>query len=236
MGHLVEILNSYNKSGIPPSQIYPQGQCESLDALYKLEDDWTDIIDTKGSKISLVVRNTSRASPARRYFRFNRTAATTTDRPLGADQDGSGVHQDTEGRHRRKHGWSWCAQNSCATCSLVCFQLFLACLKNLQAGNLLKEIDTDKLFSNITEILDTNVLFWRNNLFPLVRDMRKYRQPACIENMLNGFVRMKETFHAYSRYCSEQARCQHYCRENHAHNELFTAYLAWCETQKDCNR
>lgn len=115
-------------------------------------------------------------------------------------------------------------------------QLFLACLKNLQTEGLLKEIDTEKLFSNITEILDTNVLFWRNSLFPMVRDMRKYKQPPCIETMLRGFLCMKDSFRAYFRYCAEQARCQHYCRENNSHNESFAAYLAWCETQKECNR
>lgn len=116
------------------------------------------------------------------------------------------------------------------------FQLFLACLKNLQSVNLLKEIDTIKLFSNITEILDANVLFWRNSLFPLVRDMRRFRQPPCMETMCDGFLKVGDTFRSYFTYCAEQARCQHYCRDNHAHNEIFTAYLAWCETQKECNR
>lgn len=123
------------------------------------------------------------------------------------------------------------SNNSC-----VSFQLFLACLKNLQSVNILKEIDTEKLFSNITEILVSNVCFWRNTLFPLVRDMRTYKQPPCVENMCEGFSKMRETFQAYFKYCADQSRCQHYCRDIFAHNELFTAYLAWCETQKECNR
>lgn len=100
---------------------------------------------------------------------------------------------------------------------------------------LLTEIDTEKLFSNIMEILDANVLFWRNSLFPLVRDMRRDRQPPCLEIMCEGFQNIKQTFDPYFKFCAEQARCQHYCRENHAHSG-FTAYLAWCETQKECNR
>lgn len=122
---------------------------------------------------------------------------------------------------------------------MQCFsflQLFLACLKSLQTVNILKEIDTDKLFSNITDILTSNLTFWQNSLFPLVRDMRKYKQPPCIENMCEGFSKMRDGFQPYVRYCAEQSRCQHYCRDVIAHNELFTAYLAWCETQKDCNR
>lgn len=117
----------------------------------------------------------------------------------------------------------------------ILFQLFLACLKDLQSKALLKEIDTDKLFSNITEILDANVVFWRNTLFPLVRDMRKYRRTSCIENMLEGFHTIQDIFQPYYKYCAEQSRCQHYCREN-LDSEVFTAYLTWCESQKECNR
>jgi hypothetical protein len=67
-------------------------------------------------------------------------------------------------------------------------QLFLACLRDLQSHKLLTEIDREKLFSNITEILDSNVMFWRNTLFPLIRDMRQRRRTTCIENMLEGVL------------------------------------------------
>lgn len=51
MENLIEQLNNYSKYGIPKSQDcpdYPQGQCPSIDALYKLEDDWRDIVDFTG--------------------------------------------------------------------------------------------------------------------------------------------------------------------------------------------
>ncbi|KAF5282725.1 hypothetical protein FQR65_LT02722 [Abscondita terminalis] len=190
---LVEQLNTYAKNGIPNCQIYPQGQCESIDALYKLEGDWRMLIDHTGLNEKLQQQQTALWELIKTEVAYIKTLKVVTD-------------------------------------------LFLACLKNLQSANLLKEIDTEKLFSNITEILDANVLFWRNCIFPLVRDMRRYKQPPCIENMLQGFLKISDTFQAYFRYCAEQARCQHYCRENHTHNELFTAYLVWCETQKECNR
>lgn len=49
--NLIEQLNYYSKCGIPKCQDhpdYPQGQCPSIDALYKLEEDWTSIIDPSG--------------------------------------------------------------------------------------------------------------------------------------------------------------------------------------------
>lgn len=117
----------------------------------------------------------------------------------------------------------------------VVTDLFLSCLQDLQSKNLLKEIDTEKLFSNITEILEANVIFWKTTLFPLVRDMRRYKRPSCIENMLQGFSALHDTFQPYFKYCADQSRCQHYCREN-LDSDVFAAYLTWCESQKDCNR
>ncbi|KAK5646254.1 hypothetical protein RI129_004718, partial [Pyrocoelia pectoralis] len=190
---LAEQLNNYAKNGIPNCQIYPQGQCESIDALYRLEGDWRMLIDHTDLNEKLQQQQTALWELIKTEVAYIKTLKVVTD-------------------------------------------LFLACLKNLQSANLLKEIDTEKLFSNITEILDANVLFWRNCIFPLVRDMRRYKQPPCIETMLQGFLKISDTFQAYFRYCAEQARCQHYCRENHTHHELFTAYLVWCETQKECNR
>ena len=49
-------------------------------------------------------------------------------------------------------------------------------------------------------------------------------------------MQFEEIFAPYSRYCSEQTNCQEYCRDEDRKNEVFKAYLAWCETQKDCNR
>lgn len=44
----IDQLDKYSKQGIPHVPKYPQGQNESIDALYKLEDDWRDIIDYSG--------------------------------------------------------------------------------------------------------------------------------------------------------------------------------------------
>ncbi|XP_019757266.1 pleckstrin homology domain-containing family G member 5 isoform X2 [Dendroctonus ponderosae] len=190
---LIEQLDRYSKQGTPQNFDYSQGQCESIDALYKLEDDWKDII-TEFSDLNdrQQQQQTALWELIKTEVAYIKTLKVVTD-------------------------------------------LFLGCLRDLQSKNLFKEIDTEKLFSNITEILGANVIFWRNTLFPLVRDMRKYKRPSCLENMLEGFSRLAETFTPYYKYCAEQSRCQHYCREN-LESEVFTAYLTWCESQKDCNR
>ncbi|XP_030757570.1 pleckstrin homology domain-containing family G member 5 isoform X1 [Sitophilus oryzae] len=190
---LIEQLDRYSRQGIPQNVDYPQGQCESIDALYKLEDDWRDIIaDYNDLNDRLQQQQTALWELIKTEVAYIKTLKVVTD-------------------------------------------LFLGCLRDLQSKNLFKEIDTEKLFSNVTEILGANVIFWRNTLFPLVRDMRKHRRPACLENMLEGFSKIHDIFQPYFKYCAEQSRCQHYCREN-LDSEVFTAYLTWCESQKDCNR
>ncbi|XP_076256020.1 uncharacterized protein LOC143193589 isoform X2 [Rhynchophorus ferrugineus] len=190
---LIEQLDRYTKHGIPQNVDYPQGQCESIDALYRMEDDWRDIItDYSDLNERQQQQQTALWELIKTEIAYIKTLKVVTD-------------------------------------------LFLGCLRDLQSKNLLKEIDTEKLFSNITEILGANVIFWRNTLFPLVRDMRKHKRPACLENMLEGFSKIHDVFQPYYKYCAEQSRCQHYCREN-LEREVFTVYLTWCESQKDCNR
>ncbi|XP_049822174.1 uncharacterized protein LOC109603045 isoform X2 [Aethina tumida] len=192
MEALVDQLDKYTKLGIPSNQNYKQGQCESIDALYKLEDDWKDIVE----------------------------------------------YSDLNEKQRQQQTVLWeliTTEVAYIKMLKVVTDLFLACLIDLQSKNLLKEIDTAKLFSNITDILNANVMFWRNTLFPLVRTMRQYKRPPCIETMAEGFSQIKDIFQPYQHYCIEQARCQHYCREN-LNNDFFVTYLGWCESQKDCNR
>ncbi|XP_065215741.1 pleckstrin homology domain-containing family G member 5 isoform X2 [Planococcus citri] len=118
----------------------------------------------------------------------------------------------------------------------VLTDLFLACLCNLQSNNLLTEIDKDRLFSNILEIYSANRYFWCQHLLPMLASSRETGKPLNPALLAEGFFKFDELFRPYTKYCAEQSKCQQYCRERHNENELFTAYLVWCETQKDCNR
>lgn len=52
---LIDQLDKYSKQGIPSNINYRQGQCESLDALYNLEDDWRDIINFSGKALEMAL-------------------------------------------------------------------------------------------------------------------------------------------------------------------------------------
>ncbi|XP_070529295.1 pleckstrin homology domain-containing family G member 5 isoform X4 [Cardiocondyla obscurior] len=118
----------------------------------------------------------------------------------------------------------------------VVTDLFMACLCSLQASNILLEVDRLKLFSNIPDIYATNRYFWTEYLLAMVNASRSSGQPLDPSYLLLGFETFEQTFAPYTRYCAEQSKCQQYCKDRLHDNQLFTAYLAWCETQKDCNR
>ncbi|XP_046594123.1 pleckstrin homology domain-containing family G member 5 [Neodiprion lecontei] len=118
----------------------------------------------------------------------------------------------------------------------VVTDLFMACLCSLQACGILMEVDRTKLFGNIPDIYAANRFFWCEHLLAMVNAARVTRLPLDPGDLLHGFETFEQTFAPYSRYCAEQSRCQQYCRDRLNDNELFTAYLVWCETQKDCNR
>ncbi|CAG9760898.1 unnamed protein product [Ceutorhynchus assimilis] len=176
------ILDRYSRQGIPQNVNYPQGQCESIDALYKLEDDWREI-----------------------------------------DVDYSDISEKQQ--HQQTVFWELIKTEVAYIKTLkVVKDLFLGCLRDLHSKNLFGEISTMKLFSNIRKILGANVIFWRNTLFPLVRNMRKHKRSSCLENMLEGFSKLSDTFQPYFKYCAKQSRGKHDCREN-LESGVFTVHL-----------
>ncbi|XP_052122364.1 pleckstrin homology domain-containing family G member 5 isoform X2 [Frankliniella occidentalis] len=118
--------------------------------------------------------------------------------------------------------------------------VFLACLSSLQEARILTEVDKGRLFGNIVDIHAANAFFWEQFLAPVVAAARDGRQPLNPSHLLEGFLKFEEIFRPYVQYCVEQAECSKYCRERTADGELFTVYLAWCETHEEthvaCNR
>ena len=102
----------------------------------------------------------------------------------------------------------------------------MACLCNLQAAQILNEIDTERLFSNLPEIYVANRQFWADHVFPMLRSARCARAPLDPTALREGFLKFDELFHPYTKYCLDQSQCQSYCKEKDHDNELFKAYLA----------
>ncbi|XP_036326252.1 serine-rich adhesin for platelets-like isoform X2 [Rhagoletis pomonella] len=114
--------------------------------------------------------------------------------------------------------------------------LFLACLEAVQEERLLTDVDQHRLFSNVRDICEANLKFWIIYLYPMVAHSIATREPLRISFFHQGFVAFASIFAPYKKYCAEQSTCQFYCKELNRNNPLFTSYLAWCESQKMCNR
>ncbi|XP_037938979.1 uncharacterized protein LOC119672089 isoform X2 [Teleopsis dalmanni] len=114
--------------------------------------------------------------------------------------------------------------------------LFLACLEAVQEERLLTDVDQNRLFSNVRDICEANLKFWTMYLYPMVAHSVTTRSPLSIAFFHQGFVTFASIFAPYKKYCAEQSTCQFYCKELNHTNALFTSYLAWCESQKMCNR
>lgn len=118
----------------------------------------------------------------------------------------------------------------------VVTDLFLACLISLQCECLLSDIDSDKMFSNISDVYAANIHFWNCYLFPMLQASRETGQPLDHTYMVQGFLKFDQIFHPYIQYCLDHSKCLTYVKDKHKENELFKAYLVWCETRKDCER
>lgn len=105
-------------------------------------------------------------------------------------------------------------------------QLFMACLCNLQAAQILSEVDTDRLFSNVPELYVAQRQFWAEHVVPMLKKARHGRQPLDPTVLRPAFLRFDQLLHPYTKYCLDQTTCQQYCKEKDHDNELFKAYLA----------
>ncbi|XP_069114478.1 pleckstrin homology domain-containing family G member 5-like isoform X3 [Argopecten irradians] len=118
----------------------------------------------------------------------------------------------------------------------VITDLFMCCLINLQSEQLLNEIDTERLFSNIGDIACTNCCFWENSLSKVLQNSRESRLPLNPSDMKDGFKQFPELLSPYTKYFSEQKACADYMKSRYSDNELFKTFVVWAETQKQCNR
>lgn len=118
----------------------------------------------------------------------------------------------------------------------VITELFLACLCNLQSEGILQEVDTERMFSNITDVYQVNHALWDDCLLPALNAARARRGLLDPLLLRPGFLRFEEAFQPYIKYCLEHTQCSHYVKEKRAESDLFKTYVAWCEARKDCER
>ncbi|XP_054857524.1 pleckstrin homology domain-containing family G member 5 isoform X2 [Eublepharis macularius] len=118
----------------------------------------------------------------------------------------------------------------------VITDLFLCCLLNLQESGLLCEVDAERLFSNIQEIIQLHRALWRSVMGPILEKARASRALLDPSDFSKGFKMFGSLFKPYIRYCMEEEGCMEYMRNLLRDNELFRIYVTWAEKHKQCNR
>ncbi|NWU61177.1 PKHG5 protein, partial [Pterocles burchelli] len=116
----------------------------------------------------------------------------------------------------------------------VITDLFLCCLLNLQESGLLCEVDAERLFSNIGEIIRLHRELWRSVMAPVLAKARRTGALLDPIDFLDGFKMFGSLFKPYVRYCMEEEGCMEYMRTLLRDSELFRAY--WAEKHEQCSR
>ncbi|NXG21463.1 PKHG5 protein, partial [Grallaria varia] len=118
----------------------------------------------------------------------------------------------------------------------VITDLFLCCLLNLQESGLLCEVDVERLFSNIGEIIRMHCELWRSVMAPVLAKARRTGALLDPIDFLNGFKMFGSLFKPYVRYCMEEEGCMEYMRALLRDSELFRTYVTWAEKHEQCSR
>ena len=108
----------------------------------------------------------------------------------------------------------------------VITNLFRDCLISLQRECLLNDIDGDKIFSNIDEVINANLNFWKNHLLIMLNHTRYSGDPLNPLLIAKGFFQFDEIFAPYRTYCVEHLVSLQYVKKKQKENELFKAYVA----------
>ncbi|KAL4717810.1 hypothetical protein ACJJTC_000959, partial [Scirpophaga incertulas] len=114
-------------------------------------------------------------------------------------------------------------------------EVFIAAAHALQDSGKLLDIDTERLFSNIPDVLNASLYFWDITIYPMIIDAREKSAPFNTELMAAGFCRFRELFQPYEKYVNEQTKALDYLRSLSG-NADFMTYLKWCHSHKSCNR
>ncbi|XP_038602894.1 pleckstrin homology domain-containing family G member 5 isoform X2 [Tachyglossus aculeatus] len=118
----------------------------------------------------------------------------------------------------------------------VITDLFLCCLLNLQESGLLCEVEAERLFSNIQEIIQLHRSLWGSVMAPVLEKARRTRTLLQPGDFLKGFKMFGSLFKPYIRYCMEEEHCMEYMRSLLRDNDLFRVYVTWAEKHKQCQR
>ncbi|XP_077302272.1 uncharacterized protein LOC143922815 [Arctopsyche grandis] len=115
-------------------------------------------------------------------------------------------------------------------------EIFYSAAYALQADGIMTDVDSKKIFANITDVLNVNLAYWGTYLYPMFADAVARKERFNTQLLYDGILNFHEKFKPYEIFVYAQKNVQKYRRHIMDNNAIFTAYITWCESQKECNR
>ncbi|UJR10063.1 hypothetical protein I4U23_014285 [Adineta vaga] len=103
-------------------------------------------------------------------------------------------------------------------------------LKSSQREGIFNDIDMEKLFSNIQEVLHGNLLFWKEILLPIKVKLKQHGLPMNPSDLKNGFLNFDVYFKPYLHYVLDQKTSAEYFKQKLSRDELFQSLISWIES------
>ncbi|KAM7414332.1 hypothetical protein PAMA_019243 [Pampus argenteus] len=118
---------------------------------------------------------------------------------------------------------------------MVLKEVFLATLTNLQMRNCLTDVDSWRLFANLSELCLVSYGFL-NNLLRVIKDMLEITEgggPTLLELLSKAF--QESICHCLQKYCLNYSAALLYL-DSVKTREDFGSYVKWCERNEQCRR
>ncbi len=118
----------------------------------------------------------------------------------------------------------------------IIVDFYLCTLINLQASLLLNEVETEKIFSNITAIETLHTRFWKERLSKVVSNAREEKRILSATDLAVAFEGFPDLFAPYIKFCTDEADCLVYLREREKENEMLRYFIDWAQRHQESKR
>ncbi|CAF3708814.1 unnamed protein product [Adineta steineri] len=105
----------------------------------------------------------------------------------------------------------------------------ISILKSSQRDGIFNDIDMEKLFSNIQDVLHGNLLFWKEILLPVKVKLKQNGLPMNPSDFKNGFINFDVYFKPYLNYVLDQKTSAEYFKQKLSRDDLFQYLISWIE-------
>ncbi|XP_038060704.1 pleckstrin homology domain-containing family G member 5-like isoform X2 [Patiria miniata] len=118
----------------------------------------------------------------------------------------------------------------------IMVDFYLCTLINLQASAMLNQIETEKIFSNISAIEKLHTRFWKEKLSNVVTKARAEKRIPSATDLAEAFEGFADLFAPYIKFCTDEHECMKYLRERTKDNEMLRFFIEWAERHPNSQR